>query len=337
MSMDKDFATYKIKNSDGSYTETTIGCPKQEMDVMSRYTESIEIQTGLVLNIIDIPADVELSTEFEYLESPLYIGCSLQCDYEMDFFKDGELLRKEYTKGAKFFISKTSNISGHVIKKSTTNVQGLSLSFDNRLAKLLFGSSLLYLKDKYRPYFEQNSDFLLDITEVSPLLKAVAKSIIFCQYSEPRRSLFIKAKAYEILNYAFSEHLMANISSNKSVLQPNEIKKMMDIRQYISSHIETPPSLHELSRFSGINDFKLKAGFKEMFGTTIYGYIQSEKMSKAKQMLETGNYSVSEVAWDIGYTNVSHFITAFKKNYKVTPGQLLSHIKSNITQFKTIQ
>jgi AraC-like DNA-binding protein len=51
-------------------------------------------------------------------------------------------------------------------------------------------------------------------------------------------------------------------------------------------------------------------------------------MEKAREMLDSGKYSVSDAAWDLGYTNVSHFIELFRRHYGITPGKFLSERRS---------
>jgi len=333
VTMEKDYAQFRLKNSDGSYTETSISSPVYECSGMDMYIEHFEVQKGIVLSIMKIPSEVDIYMDFEYIECPLSIGCALDCDYDMTFYKGDTFLKETTAQGPLFFISRTSNINGYSAKKPGCAIHGVSVSFDYKMAPMIFGNSLSYINDSYKPFFFSDEDFLLDMKPLSALLKATADSLLNCRYPAPQKEFFYKVKAFEILNYAFSEHLIENQKPKKSVLQPDEIDKILKAKEYINNRLESPPTIPELAKITGINDFKLKAGFKEMFGTTIYGYIHNEKMSKAKLMLETGNYSVSEIAWDIGYTNVSHFIKAFKKSYDVTPGQILYSVKSNITQF----
>lgn len=77
--------------------------------------------------------------------------------------------------------------------------------------------------------------------------------------------------------------------------------------------------MKELSKQHGLNEYQLKVGFKEIYGSTVYGYVMDAKLQKSRLLLDSGRYSVNEVAFQIGYQNPSHFIAAFKKKFGTTP------------------
>jgi AraC family transcriptional activator of pyochelin receptor len=82
-----------------------------------------------------------------------------------------------------------------------------------------------------------------------------------------------------------------------------------------------PPSLTKLADVAGTNTFKLKNGFKELFGTTVFGYLNEVKLVQAKDMLLSG-IQIKEVADILGYSSVQHFGTAFRKKFNTSPGKL---------------
>ncbi len=330
---EKDIAVYKLRNDQGSYDEIPVSNHFFEMHGLKRYVEEIAIQSGLSVFLIDLPAEAEIEMEYTVNECPLAFGVTLECDMHSVYYKNGAQLMTEHKQPNTLIISKSNNSSGKSIKDKGKPVQVVSIAFDKNLAKVLFKNELSFIKPELEDFFQDNDHFYELTEHASPVQIAAARSIMSCSLASPKRELFIKSKVFELMNHIFSEFFLSSSDTSKrSVLQPGEVDKIKDIRDYISERIDTPPTINELARLSGINDFKLKAGFKEVFGTTVYGYIQSEKMTKAKLMLETGEHTVSEIAWTIGYTNVSHFIKAFKKHYNITPGQMLYHVKSDITQ-----
>lgn len=103
-----------------------------------------------------------------------------------------------------------------------------------------------------------------------------------------------------------------------SYLKGHDIEKIYFAKKILEQNIQTPCSLIELSRKVGLNDFKLKKGFKELLGTTVFGYLLTLRMAHAKLLLEQKR-SVSEVAHEVGYKNPHHFTAAFKKRYALLP------------------
>lgn len=84
-----------------------------------------------------------------------------------------------------------------------------------------------------------------------------------------------------------------------------------------------PPSLLELSRMVGLNDFKLKIGFKDHYGTTVFGYLRDMRMEHAMMLLLEGEANVTDAAARVGYANLSHFSEVFRKKYGINPSELL--------------
>ena len=105
-------------------------------------------------------------------------------------------------------------------------------------------------------------------------------------------------------------------------IKKHELEKLYAVREIISNHISESFSLTELAQQVGTNEFTLKKGFKELFGTTVFGYWNELKMEWAKQMLSEDGLTVTEVSEKIGYKNPQHFSTAFKRWYGFSPGEL---------------
>ena len=91
-----------------------------------------------------------------------------------------------------------------------------------------------------------------------------------------------------------------------------------------------PPSLQKLADEVGISLKKLKAGFKEIYGDTVFNFLFDYKMEFARKLLETGSYNVNEVGSQIGYSTSSHFIAAFKKKFGTTPKKYLLNLNVNL-------
>jgi len=89
-----------------------------------------------------------------------------------------------------------------------------------------------------------------------------------------------------------------------------------------------PPSLETLSVEIGLSLKKLKEGFKQIYGDTVYSYLLEHKMQEARRMLASQKYNVNEVGLKLGYSTSSHFIAAFKKKFGTTPKKYLGSVSS---------
>ena len=99
-------------------------------------------------------------------------------------------------------------------------------------------------------------------------------------------------------------------------------RKLIEAKELLNTRIDNPPTIVELSKLTGINEYKLKKGFKELFGTTIFGYIHHSRMSLAKRLLLGTDKSAKEIAYETGYSSPQHFSNAFKKQFGITPNNV---------------
>lgn len=156
---------------------------------------------------------------------------------------------------------------------------------------------------------------------ITPEMYAVVAQLTNTTYSGKMKALFLEAKMMELFLLQLQQ--TKKCSSAKLVsLKHSDKDKIYDARQLIEQHIDEFITIDKLSRMTGINQRKLMQGFKELFGCTVYQYISNLKMQTAKRFLIEGNKNVNEVAYEIGYQNPQHFISAFKKKFGISPGTL---------------
>ncbi len=131
-----------------------------------------------------------------------------------------------------------------------------------------------------------------------------------------------EAKVLEMIAAVINQlELQCGENVPASFLKSHDIEKIYQAKKYIERNLRSPCSLIELSRKVGLNDFKLKKGFKEVVGNTVFGYLADCRMKKANDLL-LEKKSVSEVSYLVGYKNPHHFTAAYKKKYGVLPSTL---------------
>jgi AraC-like DNA-binding protein len=112
-------------------------------------------------------------------------------------------------------------------------------------------------------------------------------------------------------------------------LTHDDIARVMHIERLLTRNVlQTPPSIQQLAKIAAISESKLKKDFKTMYSFPIYEYFQKARMHAAQDKLLTGKYSVKEVAMELGYSNLSNFTIAFKKEFGMLPSQLLTQKKT---------
>lgn len=157
-------------------------------------------------------------------------------------------------------------------------------------------------------------------TKLSPILQSLARQIIHCPLQGSIRRIFLEGKAMEILAHELGDIYGApprvDVNSN-----PSDIERLQKARYILETEFVDPPGIFELARRVGLNDYKLKRGFRECFGTTIFGYVRDLKMQQAHYLLTSNGMSVSEVLMEVGYASPGNFAAAFKKRYGMLPSE----------------
>lgn len=149
-----------------------------------------------------------------------------------------------------------------------------------------------------------------------------------CPYHSSMRQLYVEGKALELIAAYLGAFLFDQTDAGRnSMLSRRDMEKVRKARDIILLRMSNPPSLVELSRLAGINEYKLKIGFKEEFGTSVFAYLRNKRLEKAWKLLHSDNFSVSQTALIVGYNNFSHFAEAFRKQYGINPSEILKKRK----------
>jgi len=98
--------------------------------------------------------------------------------------------------------------------------------------------------------------------------------------------------------------------------------RLQRARDLLLADLGKAPSLNDLAAESGLSLLKLKRGFKAMFGNSVYSLFLEARMHEARRRLQAGRATVTEVAMDLGYSNVSHFSAAFRRQFGINPAAL---------------
>lgn len=153
---------------------------------------------------------------------------------------------------------------------------------------------------------------------ISPEIGSILQQIIYPKHEGRVKRLFLEARIFELIIAYFNQ----KPEKQTHVLKKEDIEKILLAKQLVERDLQRPNSLMELSRKAGINDYKLKKGFKALTGYTVFGYLYKIRMEKAYYFLSNEKKTVNEVAFLVGYKNAQHFITAFKKQFNILPGSL---------------
>lgn len=147
-------------------------------------------------------------------------------------------------------------------------------------------------------------------------------AIVNCKFNDSLKRVFFLSKAMELLVLQADAHARSTSQKTSFVKSDYDRDRIIFARDYMLQHMDMPPTIPELAKIAGINEFKLKKGYKEIFGTTIFGHLAEARLQMAKEALQEGKKSISAIAFDLGYSSVQHFSVSFRKRYGITPRQV---------------
>ena len=166
---------------------------------------------------------------------------------------------------------------------------------------------------------ENEQPLLFEEIVVAPLLKVVDE-IVTANVPVLLRDFYYKLKTQELI----CQLLIALVSRHdKKVYGLNiaDIKMLYQVKERLLENLEQAPSIAELSSFSGMSESKLKRLFNQVFGKSIFQYFQNFRMQEASRLLKEERLSVSEVGYQLGFSNLGHFAKVFEEVIGVKPKQ----------------
>ncbi|SDD65689.1 transcriptional regulator, AraC family [Pricia antarctica] len=158
---------------------------------------------------------------------------------------------------------------------------------------------------------------------VSPAIAVVLSQIMNYNLHPSIKKLYIKGKAYELISLYFNKGEGTDVEQCPFLVDEDNVRRIRKAKEIMIARMAEPPTLSELSEEIGLSLKKLKEGFKQIYGDSVFSFLFDYKMEYARKMLETGRHNVNEVGLKVGYSTASHFISAFKKKYGTTPKKYL--------------
>lgn len=161
---------------------------------------------------------------------------------------------------------------------------------------------------------------------LSPAMIQVVNSLLNCPYKNGVATFFIEAKIVELLLMVLQDCSEEN-PLGATILTEYDKEMLRSMKSYVEKEFENPLTLKELSKKFTINEYKLKKGFKFLFGTTVFDHMNTIRMDKAHQLILETELSISEIADLTGFEDRAAFDKAFKRHFGYTAAYLRRHKK----------
>lgn len=175
---------------------------------------------------------------------------------------------------------------------------------------------------------ENSSKKYYDTLPFKSSIAVVLSQILQAKVHDSMKELYFKGKVYELLSLYFNKSEDPSLEQCPFLIDEENVQKIRRAKDIILERMTDPPSLENLSVEIGLSLKKLKEGFKQLYGDTVYSYLLDHKMEEACRMLDSQKFNVNEVGLKLGYSTASHFIAAFKKKYGTTPKKYIGSVSS---------
>ncbi|MDY6122678.1 MAG: AraC family transcriptional regulator [Porphyromonas sp.] len=189
-------------------------------------------------------------------------------------------------------------------------IEQIDVWCESYIGRLLRSEKSFYLFETITPAMQQLLVGIKSVAEGSALFSA----------------LHLHGKAIDLLTMFFEKLEKRSQVKSLSNLNLNDVESVFQVRRRILHSLSRVPSIPELAVEVHMSSSKLQKCFKQVIGKAIAEYALSERMEWAKRLLATRLYSVSEVGYKVGYTNLSHFTEAFRKYHGLNPKQYLTSL-----------
>ena len=284
--------------------------------------EILELRPGLRIYTSDFRLENELEVTTAKPDQPVFCSILTMAGSWRVLFESGRGRSEE--------LSVTANMNAAGIRLPKAYKTRLEGGLRHRYVRVDISTALLRQlieetgtganNDMNDMAYSHDSPAVGDRGILTPSLEYLAHEVIYCPMEGGARRLFLEGKALEIIAHQLhyfqgADHVLGGC------LEPVEMEQFRRARSILDMEYADPPGLFELAHRVGLNDFKLKRGFKKCFGTTVFGYVRNLRMEKAQALLGRGELSVTEAAGEAGYRSLGHFAAAFKRRFGVLPGK----------------
>ena len=215
-----------------------------------------------------------------------------------------------------------------------------TLPIDLELAPQTWLVSILISVTRFHSLFSSDADHIsflspensskkyYDTLPFTSSIAVVLSQVLQAKVHDSMKELYFKGKVYELLSLYFNKSEDPSLEQCPFLVDEENVQKIRRAKDIILERMTDPPSLENLSLEIGLSLKKLKEGFKQLYGDTVYSYLLDHKMEDARRMLDSQKFNVNEVSLKLGYSTASHFIVAFKEKYGTTPKKYIGSVSS---------
>lgn len=274
-----------------------------------------------------------------------YAILNLKLDNDLELFREADSVPGFTLSFNQVDVQKEVHINGDqsitTDKRTLRNDIYLSDTRDSNLVKIQAGSAVKRLVifctrelaahylpadvlEKLEAFARQNS-----VAEnpyfISLPHRETLKEIFETKENDPLGQIRRLARIIHLTEKFLHSFLRQEQTAVPRTVKKGDLESMQHIEQILSSRLEGFPSLESLAHEVFMSTSKLKNLFKQIYGFTLYDYYNKNRLLRAKEMLITGQCSIKQAGSEIGFSNLSHFAKAFRKEFGILPRDLVKN------------
>ena len=270
------------------------------------------------------PVGKEVTVPIKYDPKGLFIGVALdgKMDYRSHLSGFGEEFRNVVQKDQTYLTLMNKEEGVNHLSKDT-NIKNIMILVQNEFLDNYLLNKLKNQDDLKRNY-ENSRSKILSKKKTSTKTAILANEIYHSPFTGDLDEIYTQSKVYEIIYHEFKDYIEAEKTIKQKFIKfsDEDIQRLHYAKKLIKEE-QRYLSLKQLSRAVALNEFKLKYGFKNLFGISIGAMILKEKMEQAKILVESSELSIHEIAQIVGYKYSSNFAVAFRRYFGVNPSEIM--------------
>ena len=289
--------------------------PLEEHSPPAGWSDSLrseQIDDGWRLNLFDYHAQCE---EAVFVQGPPTFSISVFLDGSGHLsLDDGPAL--EIVPGALFLFHAPHPTRGLNQVNAGSHMVGIDFRFAPSLLDNLGLQSLGCLMRAFNDHGSVHDALLMKRQATIPL-RRIANDVMSCRMKGTARRVYMQSKALELLS-----HIIAFCDVEPTLptaLRQADLAKVQEAVDILTQRFSEPWTIAGLAREAGINERKLKQGFRTCLGRTVHEHLERTRIAAAQSLFADEGLNVTEAALAVGYSTPSHFAKVFKRRTGLSP------------------
>jgi len=286
------------------------------------YLSVMRLRPGLIMAFTDFEFTTRISGDFDF--STQYISFTYSVAGEFSMLKTREGTPLYSCRNGYEILASFPKGSTHAVTPCPEAFKCVSIYLAPSIFFDVFPGMEGYVQSDLREIIQGDPGriFYQELPATVNVQMAI-QEILNCPYNGPYRQLFMQSKAMELMTHTLWRSRQQTLGADNVGLRPGDAERVNNAKKIMDMNFREDIKLLDLARRVGLPHTKLNQYFRRIYGTTVFGYLRELRMTEARFLLSRGDANVTEAAYSVGYSSLSHFAKVFKKYCGQAPGDFM--------------